>query len=417
MKHLGQRIFGNRGNGKGKRFLSALLVAVFLLAVPAVESIYETPWNGSFEAYATTAKEKKKEAEEGLKDTNDTIDDIKNKQDDLEDDIESASADLAQLLKDQEALQGQIEGTQAKVEQANLDLEDAKQREAEEYEAMKLRIQYMYENNTNDSFWRAILESDGISDMLNRVEYVADVYQSDRDLMEKYEQAVQDVEDLTLQLADEMDELLALQEQYETQQGNLEYQIALLEDKREDYADQLALAEQQADEFQKTIEKQDEIIRQQEAAAAGTDSGSYDGGGTGSSGLGSADYLSDPSYDPAFKSSVTGEELVNFALQYVGNPYVWGGNSLTEGCDCSGFVHLVYAHFGFTVPRYSQSFKTVGDPVAYENIKAGDIVVYPGHVAIYIGNGCIVEAQSTKAGITSYRSVNCHTITAIRRVL
>ena len=114
---------------------------------------------------------------------------------------------------------------------------------------------------------------------------------------------------------------------------------------------------------------------------------------------------------------MTGEELVAYALQFVGGPYKWGGNSLTNGCDCSGFVHLIYAHFGFSTPRYSQSFKTVGQPVAFENIKAGDIVVYPGHVAIYIGNGCIVEAQSTRAGITSYRSVNCHTITAIRRLL
>ena len=121
--------------------------------------------------------------------------------------------------------------------------------------------------------------------------------------------------------------------------------------------------------------------------------------------------------DPAFKTEVTGTELVNYALKFVGNPYKWGGNSLTNGCDCSGFVHLVYKHFGISVPRYSQSFKTVGQAVAYENLKAGDIVVYPGHVAIYIGNGKIVEAQSTKAGITSNRKVNCSTITAIRRVL
>ena len=74
-------------------------------------------------------------------------------------------------------------------------------------------------------------------------------------------------------------------------------------------------------------------------------------------------------------------------------------------------------HFGISTPRYSQAFKNVGQPVAYQNIQAGDVVVYPGHVAIYIGNGCIVEAQSTRAGITNTRSVNCHTITAIRRLV
>ena len=98
-------------------------------------------------------------------------------------------------------------------------------------------------------------------------------------------------------------------------------------------------------------------------------------------------------------------------------PYKWGGNSLTNGCDCSGFVHLVYAHFGYSMPRYSQSFKSVGKAVSRNNIKPGDIVVYPGHVAIYAGGGRIVEAQSSRAGITNTRSVDCHTITAIRRVL
>ena len=109
--------------------------------------------------------------------------------------------------------------------------------------------------------------------------------------------------------------------------------------------------------------------------------------------------------------------LVSYATQFVGNPYVWGGNSLTNGVDCSGFVHLVYAHFGISTPRYSQAFKSVGQPVSYQNIQAGDVVVYPGHVAIYIGNGNIVEAQSTRAGITNSRPVNCHTITAIRRLV
>ena len=123
------------------------------------------------------------------------------------------------------------------------------------------------------------------------------------------------------------------------------------------------------------------------------------------------------SSDPAFTTGVSGQDVVNFALQYVGYPYKYGGNSLTNGCDCSGFVKLVFANFGISTPRQSQAFKRVGQPVSYENLRAGDIVVYPGHVAIYIGNGNIVEAQSSRAGITCNRRVNCATITAIRRIL
>ena len=111
------------------------------------------------------------------------------------------------------------------------------------------------------------------------------------------------------------------------------------------------------------------------------------------------------------------QAVADFAVQFVGNPYVWGGNSLTNGVDCSGFVHEVYAHFGISTPRYSQAFKSVGQAVSFDNIQPGDVVVYPGHVAIYAGGGVIVEAQSTKAGITANRSVQCHTILAIRRLV
>ena len=112
-----------------------------------------------------------------------------------------------------------------------------------------------------------------------------------------------------------------------------------------------------------------------------------------------------------------GRTVASFAQRFVGNPYVWGGNSLTNGVDCSGFVHEVYAHFGISTPRYSQAFKSVGQAVSFDNIQPGDVVVYPGHVAIYAGGGVIVEAQSTKAGITANRSVQCHTILAIRRLV
>lgn len=392
-----------------RRIYSVLLVGAFTVSLMAGAS--------AIPVHATTAEEIRDQAKEDLEDTNKRIEQIENNQESVADDLRQAADDMDVLIAKMEQLNRDIADKQAEVEKASDQLVEAKKVEAEQYEAMKLRIQYMYENSVDTSIWTAILESNGISEMLNRLEYVNDLYQSDREMMETYQAAVQMVEDWSQQLADEMDELMALQDSYKQQQDDLQVLIAALQQKKEQYAIQLAGAQDAAQGYQDTIDEQERIIREQEAAAAAVAADSYEGGGSGEAGLGDADYLEDPSYDPAFTSSVTGEELVGYALQFVGNPYKWGGNSLTDGCDCSGFVHLVYAHFGISTPRYSQSFKSVGQPVAYENMKAGDVVVYPGHVAIYIGNGCIVEAQSTRAGITSSRSVNCHTITAIRRLL
>ena len=389
-------------------------VLVFVLAGSLTAGACAVP-----NVYAKTEAEKKRDAyKKKLKAKNSDIANIKDSQSDVKDSITAAAAKMKTLLSKQEQLKSDIKDKQNEVEQANKKLEEAKEEEQNQYDAMKLRIQYLYENSTDNSIWSAILESNGLSDMLNRIEYATDLYKSDRELMTSYQNAVKKVEDWTMQLADEMDSLLALQDKYQTQQGELKTLMAKLEQQKDAYAQQLAEAQKQAQDYKKTISKQEAIIRAQEAAAARANANTYDGGGTGASGgIASDSYLKDPDCNPSQTTDVSGADIVAFAQQFVGNPYVWGGNSLTNGVDCSGFVHQVYAHFGISTPRYSQAFKSVGQPVSYQNIQAGDVVVYPGHVAIYMGNGRIVEAQSTRAGITNSRPVNCHTITAIRRLV
>ena len=97
-------------------------------------------------------------------------------------------------------------------------------------------------------------------------------------------------------------------------------------------------------------------------------------------------------------------DLCQYAKQFIGNPYVWGGTSLTNGCDCSGFVMSVYAHFGVSLPHYSRSQASCGTTVSLGNVKPGDLVFYTrggsiNHVAIYIGNGQVCHASSPKTGI------------------
>lgn len=95
----------------------------------------------------------------------------------------------------------------------------------------------------------------------------------------------------------------------------------------------------------------------------------------------------------------TGQAIVDYACQFIGNPYVWGGTSLTNGADCSGFVQSVFAHFGISLPRTTWDMENVGTPVSYDQAIPGDIILYDGHVGIYMGDGQIVNAINSYRGI------------------
>lgn len=110
-----------------------------------------------------------------------------------------------------------------------------------------------------------------------------------------------------------------------------------------------------------------------------------------------------------------GSGVAEYALQFVGNPYKWGGTSLTNGADCSGFVMSVYANFGVSLPHSSSALRGVGRAVSYSEAQPGDIICYSGHVAIYIGNGQIVHASNEKSGI-KVSSATYNSIITVRRI-
>lgn len=424
-------------NRKWTRAICTVLTSALVFTGPAVEGTTFSGYinSGLEKVYAKTKKQKdaekkKSQAEQDLKDKKNEINGLKDQQQITADDIKNKSAKLDEILAAQKKLQTDITSKQAEIEQNQKDLAAAQEKQQEQYDAMKKRIQFMYENSAEDNIWTAIIESNGITDMLNRIEYVSDVYDSDRALMDSYQAAVEQVKEIGTKLDNDMNELTAMQDDYEKQQADVEAAIVALENQKEQYASQIAQAQQQAENYQNIITAQGKIIQEQEAAAAAaaaqaaaaranssSSSSSYDGGGAGKGGSIAGDYAAGGGKNPGASTGVSGSSVVSYAMQFVGNPYVWAGNSLTNGVDCSGFVHEVYAHFGISTPRYSQAFKSVGQAVSFDNIQPGDVVVYPGHVAIYAGGGVIVEAQSTKAGITANRSVQCHTILAIRRLV
>ena len=111
-----------------------------------------------------------------------------------------------------------------------------------------------------------------------------------------------------------------------------------------------------------------------------------------------------------------GQVIVDYACQFIGNPYVWGGTSLTDGADCSGFVQSVFAHFGISLPRTAYDQINAGVEVSYDQAMPGDLICYDGHIGIYIGNGQIVNAQNPEQGI-GISPATYTTILSVRRIV
>ena len=372
------------------------------------------------------AKNKKSEAQTALDNANADIENIQSQQQELQSQIDALDADLVNIIMNLDILEGELSDKQTELDNVTAQLAQAQEDEQNQYDAMKKRIVYMYENG-DDSYIEALVGATDFSDLLNRLEYAQQIYDYDRNLLTQYQETVQQVADLKSQGETEKAELEEVQQSYQEQQASYESMIAEKQSQMSDFDTQLASAQSLAAQYKATVDEQNEIIRQEQAAAAaaaaqnnnkgnntttannnnGSNTGgdSTTGGSTGGGGL-----------NPPFSTSVSGSDVVSYACQFIGNPYVWGGESLTNGADCSGFIKSVYANFGISLPHSSVALQRAGSEVSYENAQPGDIVCYAGHVAIYMGGGQIVHASSPSTGIKT-GSATYRSIISVRRVL
>lgn len=387
------------------------------------------------------AKNKKSEAQTALDNANADIENIQSQQQELQSQIDALDADLVNIIMNLDILEGELSDKQTELDNVTAQLAQAQEDEQNQYDAMKKRIVYMYENG-DDSYIEALVGATDFSDLLNRLEYAQQIYDYDRNLLTQYQETVQQVADLKSQVETEKAELEEVQQSYQEQQASYETMIAEKQSQMSDFDTQLASAQSLAAQYKATVDEQNEIIRQEQAAAAaaaaqnnnnnnkgnntttannntGNNTGdnsntggssntggdSNTGGSTGGGGL-----------NPSFSTSVSGSDVVSYACQFIGNPYVFGGESLTNGADCSGFIKSVYANFGISLPHSSVALQRAGSEVSYENAQPGDIICYAGHVAIYMGGGQIVHASSPSTGIKT-GSATYRSIITVRRVL
>jgi cell wall-associated NlpC family hydrolase len=433
-----------------KKFIALILAAVTLTGVAATVS-------------ADTIEEleaQKAATESDLSSVNSYIDTLEADKAALLGQMDAVDQQLVITIQTVNSLNTDIENLNVQLEQTTADLAVAQEDQAVQYEAMKKRIQYIYENGGNAG-WAAILIADGdITELLNKAELTQQMYDYDRECLEEYAAIVEQVNTLKTQQEQQQAELMAMKNEQELYQQSLEAQLVELQATSEDYEAELANAQALANEYSAIIAQQNEQIQIRQAelarqaaeeaarqaaeaaaaaqaaadaeaaaaaqaaaeqAAQAAENGDVQAAQDAAQAAQDAAESAGSDYTPAPPASSSnsglGQQIVDYACQFLGNPYVYGGTDINNGIDCSAFVRYVYAQFGYSLPRTSAEQRGVGYAVSYAEAQPGDIICYSGHVAIYMGNGMIVHAANEELGITIGYNAAYRDILSVRRVV
>lgn len=387
------------------------IISVLLIMIICMYTVVEVK--------ATTISElqqQQKETQEQLESVQGTLSGLEDEQGAIEEEIAGIDESLVEILASIDIMKEEIETKKTELVQAEADLTEAQATETAQNEAMKQRIRFMYEKG-DKSYIQLLFESDSITDFLNKAEYVEKLYEYDRTLLLEYQATKEEVAALTEQLALEKSALEAEEGELEEEQASLEEMLTLKQAEADNYEVQIAKARQEAAAYKTKIKQQTAQIRkleeEQRKALLAANQGKNPVPSTGGK-------YNVPGFNISVISNSPGSELgkkiATYGCQFIGNPYVLGGTSLTNGADCSGFTQAVYRNFGYSIPRTSTSQRSCGKEISYSEAQPGDLICYAGHVGIYIGGGMIVHASSARTGIkVSYATYR--TILSVRRVI
>lgn len=378
---------------------------------------------------ATTISELQEDVrknKEQLKDAEKQVSEAKEAQEGIGEEIEEMDAELVSLITDINLIEEAITQKEEEIAATQVDYDAAVAEKDEQYAAMKIRIQFMYEKG-DSSYLNMFFGAANMGDMVNKAKYVEDLYNYDRRLLAEYEATVQRVQELWDTLEEDKSELETSRTELKEGQAYMEEMLAKKRTEYDNYGVMLTKAKQEAatytarikqetaqirklEEEERKRREEEERKRKEEEERRRKEQEEQEG-----------DSDSDtPSKQEAPKPSGggggKGQQIADYACKFIGNPYVAGGTSLTNGADCSGFVMSVYKNFGISLPRSSYAQSSVGRGVSYSEAKPGDVIYYGGHVGIYIGNGQIVHASTQRTGI-KITSATYRNIITVRRIV
>lgn len=345
----------------------------------------------------------------------DEVSDLKQKKQETQNQVSDLQTQLNSLMTKISDLENDLIETGEEISQTEEDLKTAQEEQEQQYAAMKLRIKYMYEEGTGTATVEKVLTSGDISSVLTQAEYSQQVHSYDRDKLEEYVATVQKVEDLKTTLETKMADLQETQTEYDAQKDELNTtitekssEIANLDVKIDEAVKKAAEEEAKRKAAEEAAKKAAEEAAKKNNSSSSTsnrnnsnnssssssNSGSSSSGSSSSSSSGSSSSgsSSSSSSSPSY-SADKGSIIVNAAYSQIGVPYVWGGTTPGVELDCSGLVQYCYRQAGIPIPRTSGDILAHGTIV--NNPQPGDICWTPGHVAIYIGGGQMIEAQQT----------------------